>query len=480
LLKTESYETVFVDLDGTILRTDLFAEAVLQLLRKNIFSIFKILFWVIQGRAYAKEKVAQAIDLDVAHLPFEQQLLEYLRYQKGLGKHVILLTASHFDYATRVAQYLDLFDEVIATQGSNNMKGPRKLAAIKARIGDLPFAYAGDSAADRPIWQAAASAVFVHAPARDIRAATSAAKPMLVIETRPPLWRAFLTGMRPHQYAKNALIFVPLAAAHGYQDPTLLLYAVLAFVCFSLCASGAYFLNDLLDLQSDRRHQSKCRRPLASGDLPLGVGVAGAVGLPLVSFGIALMYLPLLYVGVIGLYFVITSAYSLYLKTISTVDVMVLAVLYTLRIIAGAAATGIVLSSWLLGFSIFVFVSLAYLKRYIELTKLSNEAEMHGRGYSPQDIETMFTLGVANITASVVILSLYVNDAEVIETYKTPEALWLLCLLMLYWGNRIWVRARRGGIDGDPVVFAMKDRVSWMVGGLFMAIMVYARFIEIG
>jgi len=473
-------ERIFVDLDGTLVRTDLFLESILRLIGRNPFNIIQIVLWLLKGRSYAKDRVAKRVSISVENLPYQTQLLDYLRQQKEQGKRIVLATASHRLYAEQVAAHLDIFDDVIATSAENNLKGRSKLTAILEITGNTGFAYAGDSSADRPIWEAASANILVDAPSKDVKQAEAANKAELVIKSRPPVWRAFLKEMRPHQYAKNILIFVPLFTSHGYQEAANLLLALLAFVCFSLCASGVYFSNDLLDLQSDRQHATKRNRPLASGDLPLSVGAVGALGLPLIAFAVALAFLPILFVGVLAIYFLITNAYSFGLKRISTADVMTLAILYTLRVVAGAAAAGISLSSWLLAFSVFLFVSLAYLKRYIEVAALPKDAaKAHGRGYSAADSETMFSLGTANITASVLILALYINSEEVALLYRAPEILWLLCLLMLYWGNRIWVGARRGKIADDPVVFAIKDNVSRMVGVAFLIVALAAKYIEI-
>lgn len=344
--------------------------------------------------------------------------------------------------------------------------------------GGEDFAYAGDSAADRPIWEAAAANILVNAPGRDVRRARSANKAEMVIESRPAIWRAFLKEMRPHQYAKNLLIFVALLTSHGYSDWSAVLATLWAFLCFSACASGVYFLNDLVDLDSDRRHPTKRRRPLASGELPLRVGIAGALALPIIAVVAATFLLPPMFVAVLVAYYLITNLYSLFVKSISTADVMVLAILYTTRVVAGAAAAGVVLSSWLMAFSVFIFVSLAYLKRYIEISEpQDNSNKAHGRGYTTADSESMFALGIANITASVVVLALYINSEEVTSLYRSPEILWLLCLLLLYWGNRTWVGARRGKIAEDPVVFAITDRVSQMVAVGFVLVALAARYL---
>lgn len=475
----KSTEHVFVDLDGTLVLTDLFFESILRLIKRNPLNIFRVIFWIIQGRATAKEKIALAVDIDAANLPYEPTLTKFLHQCKAEGRRLILATASHRLYADKIAAHLGFFDQVLATDSTNNLKGKRKLAAIRALIGGAPFAYCGNSAADRPIWAEAAQNILVNAPRRDVAIAKRQQKAEQVIVSGRTVPRAFLKEMRVHQYAKNALIFVPLFTSHNYQDAAALWTVFLAFVCFSLCASGVYFLNDLLDLESDRQHANKRFRPLASGDLPIPLGVAGAVCLPVAAFGITGAFLSIEFLAVLAGYFALTNAYSFFLKRVSTADVMTLAVLYTLRVVAGSAAAGIALSSWLMAFSIFVFVSLAYLKRYIEVAALSDGADKaHGRGYSAADSETMFSLGTANITASVLVLALYINTEEVVSLYSSPAILWLLCLLMLYWGNRIWVGARRGKITEDPVVFAIKDRVSQMVGAGFLLVVVAAKYFQ--
>ncbi len=294
------------------------------------------------------------------------------------------------------------------------------------------------------------------------------------------LGSAFIREMRPHQWVKNLLVFVPVLAAHQYLDQPVLPKAILAFVLFSLCASGVYFLNDLVDREADRKHPKKRFRPLASGDLPVSWGIAGAIVLPLLAFMVALVWMPLAFVAVLAIYFVATTAYSFYLKKTSTADVITLAALYTIRILAGGAATGIVLSTWLLALSMFLFLSLAYLKRYIELAALDSDAKAVGRGYTAADRESMFSLGVANATASVMILAMYISSDDVRVLYRNPELLWFVCLLLLYWNNRIWIGARRGKVHDDPVLFAIKDPVSRLVGVALVGVILAARHLPLG
>ena len=476
----DNIKYVVVDLDGTLVRTDLFAESLLRYLKGNPFKIIQLILWLLKGRAYAKEQVAQHVDIDAEHLPYEDGLIAYLKKLKAEGKELILATATHRNYANQVAEHLGIFDRILATEDNYNMKGSNKLAAIKELLGDEDFAYAGDSAADTPIWRAAAANIMVNAPSKNIAEAEKDGKLIWQTKSESSVLKAFIKEMRPHQYAKNVLIFVPLVTSHEYADFAHLYASLLAFVCFSFCASGVYFLNDLLDLQEDRRHRSKKYRPIASGALPLPIGVAGAVGFPLLAFALSIAFLPFAFVGVLLVYFAITNAYSFLLKRITTVDVMTLAILYTLRVVAGAAASYVDLSSWLIAFSVFIFVSLAFMKRYIEVASLSeNESKVRGRGYSADDRETMFGLGITNFTAAVVILALYINSPFVLRSYASPEVLWLLCLIVLFWGNHIWVCARRKEIPDDPVVFAIKDRASQLVGVSFVVVLFFAKYIEL-
>lgn len=472
-----NYKILVVDLDGTLIRSDLFFESILVFLKQGLFNFVRLLLWLLKGRSVAKTMVARNVRPDVANLPYEPELIDFIKLKREQGCRIILATASHWFYANKVADHLGLFDEVIATGAKNNLKGSRKLEKIRESIKDEPFAYAGDSTADRPIWAAAAANIHVNSNKSDIALSASSGKLEKSIQSRPATVKTFIKAMRVHQYAKNALIVVPLVTSHNYGDPSSIIAVFWAVVCFSLCASGVYFLNDLLDLAADRQHATKRNRPLPSGALSLQLGAVGAVCLPLLAFAIAILLLPLAYVAVLACYYLTTNAYSFYLKRISTADVVALAVLYTLRIIAGATVLNVVPSSWLLAFSVFVFISLAYLKRYIEVSAMDpGQGNANGRGYAYADSETLFILGASNSTISVLVLSLYISSSAVSVYYPNPQILWLLCLLMLYWTNRLWIKARRGEIHDDPVVFAIKDFISRMVLIGFVVIIMVARF----
>lgn len=286
--------------------------------------------------------------------------------------------------------------------------------------------------------------------------------------------------MRPQHWAKNFLIFVPLLTAHAYQSPEAVAHACLAFVCFSLCASGGYFINDLWDLEADRNHSIKRNRPLASGALSIPAGIAGAVGLPAAALILAALFLSSHFIAVLALYFALTMLYSFFLKRVVTADVLTLSVLYMVRVLAGAVAIQVYLSSWLLGFCIFLFLSLAYLKRFIELRKTGKESEkVMGRGYLGIDTDSMFALGVSNATASVLVFALFINSPEVQQEYQSRDVLWIICLVLIFWTNRMWIAARRGEVDEDPVTFALHDRASQLAGAICVAAILIARYFDL-
>jgi 4-hydroxybenzoate polyprenyltransferase len=286
--------------------------------------------------------------------------------------------------------------------------------------------------------------------------------------------------MRPRHWAKNLLVFVPLLTAHAYDSGQAVMAASVAFLSFCLCASGVYFFNDLLDLEADRNHATKCFRPLASGALSVPWGIAGAIVLPGAALALAGYALSLAFAGVLAAYFVLTNLYSLYLKRVVTADVVALSVLYMVRVLAGAVAIQVALSSWLLAFCIFLFISLAYLKRYIEVRRKGAAGEqVLGRGYFGTDEDTMFALGIANGTASILVFALFVNSPEVAAQYGASDVLWVICLLLIYWTNRMWIAAQRGYIEDDPVDYAIRDRVSQGVGLACVAVVVAARYLSV-
>ncbi|WP_043321248.1 UbiA family prenyltransferase [Corallococcus coralloides] len=454
-----------VDLDGTLVRTDTLHENLLVLLKHAPWLLLLVPLWVLRGKAFFKAEVARRARLDVTSLPYNADVVAFLREEHARGRRLVLATAADRSIADAVAAHLGLFHTVVASEGGVNLSGARKLERLRELLGR--FDYAGNDAVDLHLWRECRQLIVVHAPAGVLRQAQGLGRPVhRVFEAPPGGLRPWVKALRVHQWAKNALVFVPVLAAHKATQGGMAPRAVLAFLAFSLCASSVYIINDLLDLASDRRHPSKSLRPFASGALPVRAGVMLAPLLLVGAAALALATLPLSFSGLLAAYFVLTLAYSLRLKQVVMLDVLVLAGLYTVRIFGGALAVGVPTSSWLLMFSTFLFLSLALLKRLSEVRRLrqSNEVSAHGRGYLAQDYEQLASLGAASGQVSVLVLALYITSKEVTALYAHPERLWLLCPVMLYWVGRIWLLAHRGLVNEDPLVFALRDRVSYVVG----------------
>lgn len=470
-----------VDLDGTLVKTDLLAETASQFVLAQPLCCFKLLAWLAQGRSALKSHLAHNTNIDATALPYNEELLTWLKQEKAQGRAIVLATASHQLLADQVAAHLGLFDEVLATDASTNLKADAKCAALVAKYGEKGFDYVGNDWADLPVWQSAAQAHVVSQSSRLMEAARRHGNlGQVFTDGKPPLAQALLKAMRPHQWMKNLLVFIPLLAAHRYGDASSVLQALLAFVAFGLTASSAYLLNDMVDVADDRQHVHKRQRPFAAGHLSLLQGWLAWPLLLVCAFTLAAAALPWPFTLSLGAYFVLTVAYSLRLKQIPMVDVLTLAGLYTLRIIAGAAAIAVPLTFWLLSFSMFLFLSLAFIKRYSELKAARQNGQtniLHGRGYSPQDLELVANLGGSAGYTAVLVLALYIQDAHTASLYATPQFIWLACPVLLYWISRAWLIAHRGQIHDDPIVFALKDRVSWVVAALFAVVFVAARVI---
>ncbi|AUN94350.1 UbiA family prenyltransferase [Pseudazoarcus pumilus] len=462
-----------IDLDGTLLRTDLLIESGLSFVRDNPARALAPLMWLRHGKAALKERLAAETDVDPSVLPYESEVLALIDAARRDGRRVVLATASHARLAQAVAEHLDCFDEVLATRDGENLSAHRKRDRLVERFGERGFDYAGNGTADLPVWAAARQAYVVNARGGVERRAHDAGNVAGVIAPRVPRAADWIAALRLHQWAKNLLLFVPLITSHQFADPALLGQALLAFVLFGLCASSVYLLNDLLDLGDDRHHRSKRLRPFAAGRLPVEAGVIASPALLVLAFGIAMLTLPWAFVGVLAAYYSLTLAYSLRLKRIVAVDVIVLAALYTLRIVAGAAALGIALTFWILAFSMFVFLSLALLKRYTELRDAREDGcteKTRGRDYHPDDLEMIAPLGAAAGYLAVLVLALYINEPTTAAQYAQPELIWFACPLLLFWITRVWMLAHRGAVHDDPVLFALRDRSSLIVGVLFAAV----------
>jgi 4-hydroxybenzoate polyprenyltransferase/phosphoserine phosphatase len=461
-----------VDLDGTLIKTDLLWESFVRLLRRNPLFLFVVPLWLFKGRANLKHQIATRADLDAASLPYHQIFLDFLRAEKQQGRTLILVTACDYRLAKGVAEHLGLFAEVMASDGQLNLRGTHKAAKLAERFGERGFDYAGNSSTDLPVWQQAREAIVVNAHPNLATRAGNCARVSRVFESSGSCLRPLLRVLRPHQWVKNLILFVPLLTSHKLEQFPLLFDGILAFIAFSLCASAVYVLNDLLDLDADRHHPTKKFRPFASGDLPLPIGLLLFPILMAVSAGIS-RALPPSFAGVLAVYLVLTTSYSWRLKRVALLDVFFLAGLYTIRLVAGHEATGVVYSFWLLAFSMFIFLSLALVKRCVELSGVRQQKGSHvrGRGYGPEDLELVATLGTVSGYLAVLVLALYVNSPEVRVLYRYPTALLLVCPLLLYWISRVWLLAHRGQMHDDPIVFALKDRVSYIVGALTLAVL---------
>jgi 4-hydroxybenzoate polyprenyltransferase len=452
-----------VDLDGTLVKSDTLFDGVFQFLRRRPLQLWRLPVWLLKGKAHLKTEVARAAPLDAARLPYNSELLHFLQAQRREGRELYLATGADGPLAARVAEHLGIFSGVLATDPSINLTRTRKLQRLKERFG--AFDYVGNSRADLPLLANAGEAMLAN-PTPGLRIAMRLRRiPVAhIFMDHRPVARTVLKAIRMHQWAKNILLVVPLLLSHQLSGRALAA-AIAAFFCFSFMASANYLINDLLDIESDRRHPSKRLRPFASGDLSVSAGIGLALALFAASISL-LPFLPAAFAFWLGTYIVVTAAYSFYLKRLAVIDVLVLSGLYTLRMLAGGAATGTEISHWLAGFSTFLFLSLAMVKRFSELENLRERGAVstHGRGYLVADLEQIRTFGTASGYAAVVVFMLYIARPDVTDLYRKAGRLWLTVPLLLYWITRIWLLASRGELDDDPVIFAIRDRMSLLVG----------------
>ena len=453
-----------VDCDGTLIRTDLLHESVLLLVKRSWWFAFMLPLWLFKGKAYLKQQIAERVALDASTLPYNDEVIELARQARAEGRLTVLATASPHSQAQAVAAYAGVFDEVIATDAMVNLAGSHKAQRLVQRFGKGGYVYVGNSLADVPVWADSGGAVVVSLSAGLARAASEATQVFQIIHPFRATLRTYAKAVRVHQWLKNLLVFVPVLAAHQTSSISPLLSAALAFLAFGLCASGVYVINDLLDLPSDRTHARKRSRPFASGAISIARGVM-LVPVLLLSAALICVQLPPLFAASLMAYFVTTCLYSFWLKNQVVVDVMLLASLYTARIIAGAAATQIVPSFWLLALSMFMFLSLAIVKRYSEMLVVlqQNKRMAAGRGYMVDDLPVLMSLGAAAGYSAILILALYVNSPDVSSLYPNRWALWMALPPTLYWISRIWMKAHRGEMHDDPVVFAASDKQSWIL-----------------
>ena len=454
-----------MDLDGTLVKSDTLIDSLLVLARMRPWLLLRLPARLLHGKAAFKAFLSESISLDVAHLPYNRAVLQFLQHERTQGRAIYLATGADLALARRVAAHLGIFADVLGSDGATNLTGNKKLDSLRSRLGVAAFDYIGNDTPDLPLLAQAAEPMVANPSLRlRIGMRARAIRPARVFQEGPHLLRSLLKAARSQQWSKNLLIFVPLFLSHALSGAKLLT-AFEAFCCFSLTASAAYIVNDLLDIEADRRHPQKRLRPFASGDLAplIGIGMAAAFLLLGLVGG---RLLPGVFLGWLLLYLATTLAYTWILKRLVLVDVLALSGLYILRLLAGGAATLTPISHWLAGFSMFLFLSLAIVKRFAELENLraSNSTPKNGRGYLLADIAQLRSFGTASAYAAVVVFCIYIAGVDVTKIYRQPRLLWLIAPLMILWLNRLWLLASRGELDEDPVAFALTDRMSLSIG----------------
>jgi 4-hydroxybenzoate polyprenyltransferase len=465
-----------VDLDGTLTPTDTLHESLIQMIKQAPISLLLSFLVLIKGKAAFKDAIAKHVQLDPIQLPWRHDLLDYLRSEKAKGRPIILATAAHTSIAKKVADHFGFFDKVLATEEGNNLKGAAKLQSIRSEVGE-EFTYAGDSKADLPIWKYSRSAILVGTDSKitaEVKLNTLVEREFANEVANPKVW---LRAFRIHQWLKNLLLFVPLLTAFSYPDANNFITMCVAFFAFSIAASGTYVLNDLWDLGSDRQHPRKRSRPFASATLPVVHGLGISICALFIAFTLSNFVTPR-FTLMLLLYVVLTTIYSWVLKTYVLIDVIMLSLLYTLRIIAGSMAVAVPVSSWLLAFSVFIFLSLALVKRCAELVSMEEVGTdgARGRDYRVSDLVILWPMGVGAALSAVVVFGLFISAPETQARYTSPQILWLVAIGLIYWLARLWIKTSRGEMHDDPVVYAIKDTASRFVVLLMMAIMMLAHF----
>ena len=466
---------IAVDLDGTLIYSDTLYETFLLLLKRNPLYLFLAVFWLLKGRAYLKQQIAQRVTLDASALPYCMSLVEQLQQLKQAGHSLVLVTAANQTIAQNIADHIGIFDAVFGSDGKRNLKSTQKRDFLNVQYGVGQYGYIGNSSADLAIWAAAKWRGVVNASPALHQKACALGEVLLYLPKPSMTAKKWLKVLRVHQYVKNLLIFLPLLLAHDFSSALDLTRTVLGFVSFSLLASSVYITNDLLDLTADRKHRSKCKRALAAGDVSIPSGVFLSL-LCLVAAIILAYFMPVSFRWVLLIYYVITCLYSFGLKRITLIDVYTLAMLYTVRIFAGMAILQQGYSSWFILFSFFFFTSLAFVKRFTELQQFSKQAEsvLHGRGYHVDHLLSVKMFGIGSAFAAILVFGLYLNSTQAVMMYRHPTVLYAVCPVLLYWLSRIWLKASEGKVHDDPIVYAIKDHVSYIVVGIIVLIAIVA------
>ena len=450
-----------VDLDGTLTLTDTLFESFILFIKKNPFlNIFLTFFWLFQGKAKLKDMISKHVEIRSNLLPYNLAFLEWLNLQHSTGRKLVLCSAANHKIANQVADHFQIFDEVHSSTSTHNLSGQNKTLLLESLYGEYGYIYAGNSFDDLNVWKKAGESVIVNASLKVTNALKKITTSYIEFPRQKLRIRHFIKLLRLHQWAKNILIFLPLLAAHKLYDFENITLLLVAFVAMGLCASSTYMLNDIFDLESDRLHPRKRFRPFASGDIPIEFALLIFFIYPASIFIASFVGKGFVYI--LLLYTLITLAYSFYLKSIVILDCIVLAALYTIRIIAGAVVIDNDISFWLLSFSVLLFFSLSFLKRYAEILSIkdSGKIDLHGRGYLSSDSPLILSLGTSSGLGSIVVMMLYLNSPEILELYNNTILLWCTIPVLLFWISHIWFQTHRGNMHDDPVIFAVTDKIS--------------------
>lgn len=454
---------LYVDLDGTFIKSDMLFESLVIAIKKNPFVIFMSLLWLTKGKSYLKFKLSELADITIELLPLNQEFYSFLVHEKEKGREIILATASNDKYAQKICSTFNLFQSYISSDKDTNLKGKNKLLKIKT-LSDK-YSYAGNSAEDFILFEDAEESYLVN-PTDSAKKLALKSVPDKIFDMEKTAPKVWLKQFRIHQWVKNFLIFVPLLVSGSFLNINSIFLSLLGFISFGCLASATYIINDLIDLDSDRSHERKKHRPLAAGKISIINGIIAAIGLFVLSFIIALL-VDGLFIYVLTAYLIITLIYSFKIKQYIGMDVITLAALYTIRILAGASILNVAVSFWLFSFSMFVFFSLALVKRCAELKSFeqNNKTSTKGRDYNVQDYMMLMNFGVSSAMLSVLMFSFYVNDNVMENQYQQPTILWLILPALCYWMMRMWIKTHRGEMHDDPIVFSLKDKGSLLTIG---------------
>ncbi len=464
-----------VDLDGTLLRSDSLWESILLLATRRWYALLLIPVWLLRGKAYFKSRLAELVDLPVATLPYNEPFLTFLKMERARPRRLILATGANEKIAHAIAAHLGLFDQVLASDQTVNLSGLNKLAKIQAVLAGQPFDYAGNDGVDLSVWRQARRAILVNPTTQALVHAPRLTIVEKVFSDRKGGLLSYLSALRLYQWPKNLLIFLPILTSHLVTEWPLLARSVLAFFAWSLCASAVYVLNDLLDLAADREHIHKRTRPFAAGVISIAHGITIVPVLLIASLSLGLLLSPR-FVAILGMYYIIAVAYSVFIKKVMLLDVATIAGFYTLRVIGGAEAIGVTPTFWLLAFSMFLFLDLALVKRYADLVVLRapGKLRLEGRDYHVGDMPTLISLGASAGYLAVLVLALYLNSPGINVLYSHPKIVWLLCPILLYWTSRMWMKCVRCEMHYDPLIYALQDRASWILFACSLVVMAIA------